>query len=113
MSSRKGYYRKTPDLRARPVYEMGYCLVFTPSRPNVYTLNSTAWLILELCDGKNWKQLESAYWSEVNGAYQEESAGASLFVAPPYPARETARRELRRGLNSLRRQGIVEFVAVG
>jgi hypothetical protein len=35
--------------------------VFTPHRPNLYTLNATAWLVLELCDGKDGAALEAAY----------------------------------------------------
>ena len=54
-------YAKPPDLRIRPVPELECCLVFTPQRPNLYTLNATAWLVLELCDGRAGSALEEAY----------------------------------------------------
>jgi hypothetical protein len=52
VSCRSAYYRKVPNVRIREVPEMATCLVFTPDDPEVYTLNSSAWLILRLCDGR-------------------------------------------------------------
>lgn len=54
-------YRRAPDIRLRPVPEMEICLVFTPANPNVYTLNAACWLILELCDGRPWDEIETEY----------------------------------------------------
>jgi hypothetical protein len=47
----------------RPVPEMGICYAYTPARPNLYTLNATAWLLATLCDGKSGRSLIGAYAS--------------------------------------------------
>lgn len=72
MSSRSDCYRRTPDLRVRPVPELGYCLVFTPDRPKLYTLNAAAWLLLELCGGQDLDALEA----EFREVYSEQGTGA-------------------------------------
>jgi len=54
-------YAKPASLRIRPVPELECCLVFTPARPRLYTLNATAWLVLELCDGRSGSSLQEAY----------------------------------------------------
>ena len=65
MSSPNSYYQKTDDLRLRPVPEMGFCLIFAPSGPELFTLNSTAWLVLELCDGADQESIVRGYHNEV------------------------------------------------
>ena len=90
-----GYYRKTANLRVRPVHEMELCLVFTPDNPSLYSLNPTAWLIFELCDGGRLEDLERAYYD----------------VVEPHLSRDEAREELQRGIADLERKGIVEHVA--
>ena len=92
MFSRNGCYRKTPKLRVRPVPEMDACIVFTPARPNLYTLNPTAWLVLELCDGATGKALEARYYHAVE----------------PLLTRGEARAELHRIVEDLEHKGIVE-----
>jgi len=72
MSSPSVCYRRPPDLRVRPVPELGYCLVFTPNRPTLYTLNAAAWLLLELCDGQDLHALECDF----RGVYAEQGVGA-------------------------------------
>ncbi|MEJ8809755.1 PqqD family protein [Variovorax ureilyticus] len=72
MSSLSACYRRAPDLRVRPVPELGYCLVFTPDRPKLYTLNAAAWLLLELCDGQDRDALEADF----REVYAEQGAGA-------------------------------------
>lgn len=61
MFSLRACYRKTPSVKVRPVPEMGICLVFTPAKPDLYTLNPAAWLVLELCDGRTGRELMVAY----------------------------------------------------
>jgi hypothetical protein len=56
----------------RPVPELGYCLVFTPARPKLYTLNAAAWLLLELCDGQDLDALEADF----REVYAQQGAGA-------------------------------------
>ena len=111
MSYRNGYFRKRAGVKARPVPEMGFCLVYTPENPNLYTLNPTSWLIMELCDGVTYPTLERRYWNEVNEAYEEDTQGVSPFVAPPRPAKPEVRRELREGLAELESTQVIEFIA--
>ena len=40
---------------------MGYCLVFTPAEPRLFTLNPAAWLVLELCNGRSGRAVERNY----------------------------------------------------
>ncbi len=61
MFSLSDYYAKIPDIRVRPVPEMGICFVYTPAIPRLYTLNTSAWLILALCDGRHGDGLVDAY----------------------------------------------------
>jgi hypothetical protein len=73
---------------------MDFCLVFTPDDPQIYTLNPSAWLILQLCDGKS------------------EAAVADGFHAAVEPllTRDEALREVQAGISSLLQMGIVEVV---
>ena len=95
MSCRVGCYRKIANLRVRPVHEMELCLVFTPSNPNLYSLNPTAWLIFELCDGRRVEELEHAYYA----------------IVEPLLSREQVSRDVRGGIEELERKGIIEWVA--
>jgi len=36
--------------------------VYTPKNPNLYTLNATAWMILELCRGQAMKDLQDEFY---------------------------------------------------
>jgi hypothetical protein len=36
--------------------------VYTPKNPNLYTLNATAWMILELCRGQPMKALQEEFY---------------------------------------------------
>jgi hypothetical protein len=95
VSCRAGCYRKIANLRLRPVHEMELCLVFTPSNPNLYSLNPTAWLIFELCDGRRVEELEHAYYA----------------IVEPLLSREQVSRDVRGGIEELERKGIIEWVA--
>jgi hypothetical protein len=90
---------------------MGLCLVFTPADPNLYTLNASSWLILELCEGATYPSIERAYWKEANEAYEEDIEGSSPFVAPPRPVKSQVREELINGLTDLEQRQVIEFVA--
>jgi len=89
---------------------MGFCLVFTPETPNLYTLNPSSWLILELCDGATLASLERAYWKEAELAYDEDLRTGSMFVAPPRPIKSEVRGRLREGLRDLERKRVIEFI---
>jgi len=86
-------YRTAPDIRVRPVNEMDVCLVYTPSNPRLYALNPTAWLVMELCDGRDWRSLERKYYAAIE----------------PVRSREAARAELEHTVNDLVGMGIVEI----
>lgn len=81
MPFRAGCYRKTPNIRVRPVHELELCLVFTPDNPNVYSLNPSAWMVMELCDGRSWEELEQAYREAVTGFGPAEHLAESLAEA--------------------------------
>lgn len=95
MSSRTASYRRAAGVRLRPVPEMEFCLVFTAFDPNIYTLNAASWLILELCDGRSWRDVEAAY--------------ADAFAR--YIPVAQARRELRVAVDDLVAKKILERVA--
>lgn len=61
MFSQSAHYGWTPELRVRPVPEMAMCFVFTPAKPKLYTLNTSAWLVLTLCDGRRGRALVDEY----------------------------------------------------
>lgn len=92
MSCRNGSYRKVRNLRVRPVPEMEVCLVFTPDDPNIYTLNATAWLIFELCDGRPLSAMEDAFCDAV------------ALLTP----RDKACAEFQAGLARLQSQRLIE-----
>lgn len=97
MSSQRCRYHKTSDIRVRPVPEMDVCLVYTPSHPKLYTLNPTAWLVMELCDGRDWNSLERKYYAAIE----------------PVRSRQTAQTELEQALNDLIEMGIVQRMPIG
>ena len=59
--SRNGCYEKTPDVVIRTFEDWGRAYAFTPDAPEIYDLNSSAWFIVELCDGRPFKQIETDY----------------------------------------------------
>ena len=93
MSSPRARYSTVPNIRVRPVNEMDVCLVYTPRNPRLYTLNPTAWLVMELCDGRDWTSLERRYYAAIE----------------PLRSREAAKAELERAVDDLVGMGIVEI----
>lgn len=61
MISRNGCYAKTPDVVLRTFEEWGHAYAFTPSEPDIIDLNSTAYFIVELCDGRPYGQIENDF----------------------------------------------------
>src|ERR1700739_197163 len=76
-----GYFRKTRRLRIRPLPEREGCLVYTPGNPNLSPLNATAWVILELCDGRTLAQIEKAFHQSVEPLMSEHEASEYLLVS--------------------------------
>lgn len=81
MSYPNGCIRKTRDLRIRPVPEMETCLVYTPKDPSLYTLNATAWVVLELCDGRSLRDLEEAFCRSVEPLMSAQDAAECLAAS--------------------------------
>ena len=61
MLSRNGSYAKTPDVVIRTFEEWGHAYAFTPSDPEILDLNASATLIVELCDGRPYQQIQADY----------------------------------------------------
>ena len=87
-------YRKVRNVRVRGVPEMAICLVFTPDDPDMFTLNPSAWLILQLCDGRSEAEIAHAYLAAVEPALSPEEVTC----------------EVRNGLSGLVKKRIIETV---
>ena len=61
MSFPHGCWIRSPGLRVRPVPELRHCLVYRPRPPRLFKLNLAAWLVLELCDGRERALLVDGY----------------------------------------------------
>lgn len=55
-------------------------MVYTPKRPNLYTLNATAWMILELCHGQSLKDLQKEFYRGIEPLMSRQEA-AEYVVA--------------------------------
>jgi hypothetical protein len=89
-----GCLRRKPDVKIRPVPEWSCCIAFTPDMPNVYMLNTLAWLIVELCDSKTFESVEAQFIS---------------LLSPQIQALE-AKKQLIEGLRALIDKHIIEHV---
>jgi hypothetical protein len=94
VSYRNACYKKVANVRVRGVPEAATCLVFTPDDPEVYTLSSTAWLILHLCDGRSETKIAQAFHAAVE----------------PMLSAEEARNVVRAGLENLMQNRIIDVV---
>lgn len=94
MFHQNGYYRKKANLRVRQITETNTCLIFTPDNPNLYSLNTTALLIFNICDGKPREEIEKIF---LEGVEQNLTS-------------EKAKNYFNEGFNSLLSQEIIEFV---
>ncbi len=91
MFSRNGCYVKAPDVVLRRFDEWGRCYAFTPEEPEIYDLNATAWLIVELCDGRPFQQIEADYLSTIG----------------PKVGCEAAREQFQAGFDALLQRNII------
>jgi hypothetical protein len=64
ISSTACYVRK-PGLQTRAIPQWGNLLMYIPAQRGFHWLNLNAWLIFELCDGRDEVQLRSAYQAAV------------------------------------------------
>ena len=91
MLSRNACYAKSNNVVLRRFEEWGRCYAFTPDEPEIYDLNTTAWFIVELCDGRPFQQIESDYVATVG----------------PKIGRDEARVQIHTGFDTLLRQNII------
>jgi hypothetical protein len=61
------------------VPEWGGCLVLEPRRPGLYELNLSAWLVLELCDGRSGDRILAGYRDAVGN--RRDSIRADVTAA--------------------------------
>ena len=92
MTTSQVRYTRPSDLKIRPIPQWGNLLVFTPARPELHWLNLNAWVIFELCDGRDEHDLRAAY----------------LEMVRPRLAPEEAERHLQSGLALLQTIGAVK-----
>ncbi|MEG4293066.1 hypothetical protein Q5692_30930 [Microcoleus sp. C2C3] len=88
-------YKKKANLQIRQIAETDTCLIFAPDNTTLYSLDISAWLIFELCDGKSREEIEKTFLESV----------------VPTLTDEKARSYFNEGLNSLLEEKIVELVA--
>ena len=81
-------YRRLSGVQTRLSAGSEALLVFTPSRSNIFTLNLTAGVILELCEGRTFEEMLADFSQRIPPA------------TPPTDAAET----LRHGLSVLGRK---------
>jgi hypothetical protein len=59
--SLSGTFSSAPGLRVRPAFEWDGCIVYDPNRRRLVELNLTSWLLLELCDGRDFESLRAEF----------------------------------------------------
>ena len=91
MLSRNACYAKTCNVVLRRFEEWGRCYAFTPDEPEIFDLNTTAWFIVELCDGRPFQQIEADY----------------LGTVGPRIGRDKAKAQFHAGFDQLLRQNII------
>jgi hypothetical protein len=72
--SRNGSYQKTPNVKLRTFEDWGRAYAFTPDDPELYDLNTSAWFIVELCDGRPFRDIEKDYVEAVGPKVGEDMA---------------------------------------
>ena len=84
-------YIKHPEAVLRRLPEWRQCYAYTPANPELYELNTAAWLIVELCDGRPFGEIEEDFVRAV-GRRVDANRGKA---------------QLRQGLSDLLERGIV------
>jgi hypothetical protein len=76
-----GRYTKNEEIRTRPLPEGAGALAYTPGSPTLCYLNTTAWAVFELCDGKTKGQLETEFVDFVGSAIDADVAKREMESA--------------------------------
>ena len=54
-------FKRRTDIKVRDLSEWHSAMVFDPERPGLCLLNPTAWIVLELCDGRTRGEIVESY----------------------------------------------------
>jgi hypothetical protein len=73
------YFSKNPDVVLRRFPEWHQCYAYTPAHPELYELNTTAWLIVELCEGHSLAELERVFLETVQSRSTLDEAKMHLY----------------------------------
>lgn len=65
-------YAKNPKLHLRPLKEHGILFASAIEQPQIRKLNTAAWLMFELCDGRNERDLAQAY-AQITGVAEDRA----------------------------------------
>ena len=88
-------YARTRGLKTRALPQCGNLMMYIPAHKGFHWLNLHAWLIYELCDGRDEVQMRSAYHAAVKSrlsageAERHLSEGLTLLEAIGAIVRET------------------------
>jgi hypothetical protein len=85
-------YCQARDVRVREVPEMDFCLVYVATEAEIYRLNPSAWYVLRMCDGRTEEKIARSYHAAMR----------------PVFSLDDCRREVRAGIESLLKMGIIE-----
>jgi hypothetical protein len=77
---RNGFYQKTPDVVIRRFEDWGRAYAFTPDEPEIYDLNTTAWYIVEICNGRSFGEIEADYVKTVGPKVGDDAAKAQFHM---------------------------------
>jgi hypothetical protein len=69
--SLSGTFNSALGLRVRPAFEWDGCIVYDPNRRRLVELNLASWLLLELCDGRDFESLRTEFAATVAGRTDE------------------------------------------
>lgn len=78
MCSRRVLYSRRAGVRLRPVPEMAQCLAYDPAGPRLYTLNTTTWLVLLLCDAAPRDTILDGFLHQVEPLLTRSEAAAHV-----------------------------------
>lgn len=81
MSFRPALYSRRAGVRLRPVPEMAQCLAYDPVGPRLYTLNTTTWLVLLLCDAAPRDRILDGFLHEIEPLLTRSEAAAHVDEA--------------------------------
>ena len=54
-------YRRSDSVRLRTFDDFHAALAYVPEGPALHWLNSSAWLVLEICDGRSYEEIRKTF----------------------------------------------------